>query len=519
MQPEEIGSYLKSLRLQHNLTQKELASKLHITHQAVSNWEKGKSLPDISILSQLGDVYGVSIDNLLLKENGQEEPKKAPMILRRIMVFLGLVMSLNFMAAFLFYNYHIVTSVVNVFLFLILSLLYSFLIRHRKPWIEYLIITAVFIIISLITIPGNFRFYMLDTTDYMKLDEQVDIIYPREFDEMTQAVKYQYIFDQFAIIFTEAEEDIDFFNLSKFYEGGYETIETPGMPIQDLLVVNERIFVTTFDASLPGEFKLYELDFETKEFTLLYESQDVLRMYHAFQQLYFISDPHLEPQTKIYQYDLQTEDMSPPITVDFTVYGMTEYFAEYEDDGGTHMETYFIMSVTNVPSGNGNNVIGLFNYDFELEHTLYEEQDAVRHLLFHDYGHVLIGTEDGAILFQDLDYIRLGEAYARWPKVVSPEMIRVNESLYQEDFQTEEFHLYSEGLFYDDEYYIQGARFLLSDENNDLFAIDNELFGVVRPVGREIEEPRLPSGTRLTLYIIGGLTYGGFLVLGHKPRK
>ena len=59
---------------EHSFTQKELAGKLYITHQAVSNWEKGKALPDIGILSQLGDIYGISIDNLLLKVKIEDKP-------------------------------------------------------------------------------------------------------------------------------------------------------------------------------------------------------------------------------------------------------------------------------------------------------------------------------------------------------------------------------------------------------------------------------------------------------------
>lgn len=47
MNAEIIGKYLKKLRTEHNLTQEELALKLHITRQAISSWENGRFIPDI----------------------------------------------------------------------------------------------------------------------------------------------------------------------------------------------------------------------------------------------------------------------------------------------------------------------------------------------------------------------------------------------------------------------------------------------------------------------------------------
>ena len=44
MNQDKIGNFIKSIRLEHNLTQKELADKLGVTYQAVSKWENGKNL-------------------------------------------------------------------------------------------------------------------------------------------------------------------------------------------------------------------------------------------------------------------------------------------------------------------------------------------------------------------------------------------------------------------------------------------------------------------------------------------
>lgn len=57
-----IGNRLKEIREEHHCTQKELASKLGVSRQSVSNWETGKTLPDILSLMRLSDIYQVSID-------------------------------------------------------------------------------------------------------------------------------------------------------------------------------------------------------------------------------------------------------------------------------------------------------------------------------------------------------------------------------------------------------------------------------------------------------------------------
>lgn len=61
----KIGSRITNLRKQQGFTQYELADKLYVTHQAVSKWENGKSIPSIEILYELTKLFDVSIDYLL----------------------------------------------------------------------------------------------------------------------------------------------------------------------------------------------------------------------------------------------------------------------------------------------------------------------------------------------------------------------------------------------------------------------------------------------------------------------
>ena len=62
---QKIGKKIVSLRKQNNMTQMELADKMGISFQAVSNWERGSSMPDISKLPELAEIFGVSLDELL----------------------------------------------------------------------------------------------------------------------------------------------------------------------------------------------------------------------------------------------------------------------------------------------------------------------------------------------------------------------------------------------------------------------------------------------------------------------
>lgn len=58
-----IARNLTAYRKMMNLTQLELAEKLNYSDKAVSKWERGESLPDVIILKQIADLYGISIDD------------------------------------------------------------------------------------------------------------------------------------------------------------------------------------------------------------------------------------------------------------------------------------------------------------------------------------------------------------------------------------------------------------------------------------------------------------------------
>ncbi len=60
-----LGENIKKLRLEHNLTQENLADFLGVSFQAVSKWERGDTVPDVYMLPVIASFFNVSIDNLL----------------------------------------------------------------------------------------------------------------------------------------------------------------------------------------------------------------------------------------------------------------------------------------------------------------------------------------------------------------------------------------------------------------------------------------------------------------------
>lgn len=62
---KKTGELIAMLRVAAHLTQSQLGERLGISYQAVSKWERGECLPDVSILVDLADILGTTVDNIL----------------------------------------------------------------------------------------------------------------------------------------------------------------------------------------------------------------------------------------------------------------------------------------------------------------------------------------------------------------------------------------------------------------------------------------------------------------------
>ena len=64
----KIGKFISERRKALDMTQMQLAEKLYISDRAVSKWETGKSMPDVSIMLELSNILGISVQELLMGE-------------------------------------------------------------------------------------------------------------------------------------------------------------------------------------------------------------------------------------------------------------------------------------------------------------------------------------------------------------------------------------------------------------------------------------------------------------------
>ena len=77
-----LGEQIKKLRMAKNISQVELADKLSVTKQSISNWENENIMPSIDMLIKIAEYFGVTTDFLLglsekhtLNTEGLSEPK------------------------------------------------------------------------------------------------------------------------------------------------------------------------------------------------------------------------------------------------------------------------------------------------------------------------------------------------------------------------------------------------------------------------------------------------------------
>lgn len=89
----EIGERLKLRRNELGLTQDQVAEKLGITRQTMSNWENGRSYPDIERIVRLSDIYQLSLDELLKGDDQMVKHLQENTVVNHFLkVFIGMLL-------------------------------------------------------------------------------------------------------------------------------------------------------------------------------------------------------------------------------------------------------------------------------------------------------------------------------------------------------------------------------------------------------------------------------------------
>ena len=126
---ENLAINLSKFRKNARLTQAEIAEKLNYSDKAVSKWERGESVPDLYILKQLADFYGVTID-VLLKEPSllkHKSFKNKPLLRAVIAVCSTMMVWLVAVCAYAFINI-IIPSITNTWLAFIYAIPITFIV-------------------------------------------------------------------------------------------------------------------------------------------------------------------------------------------------------------------------------------------------------------------------------------------------------------------------------------------------------------------------------------------------------
>lgn len=70
---EKFGHFLAEVRKEKQMTQKDLADKLFVSDKTVSKWERGNSMPNVTLLIPIADVLGITVTELLTRRKIKRE--------------------------------------------------------------------------------------------------------------------------------------------------------------------------------------------------------------------------------------------------------------------------------------------------------------------------------------------------------------------------------------------------------------------------------------------------------------
>lgn len=116
----DVGQRLKMRRNELNLKQEYVAEELGITRQTISNWENGRSYPDIERIIRLSEIYGLSLDELLKGDQEMVKHLQENMVVNHFLkIFIGMLFVNVLLMVFLLVN----QNLSETFLFIIFALI------------------------------------------------------------------------------------------------------------------------------------------------------------------------------------------------------------------------------------------------------------------------------------------------------------------------------------------------------------------------------------------------------------
>lgn len=214
MDCEKIGSFIMQNRKAKKLTQKQLADKLCVTDRAVSRWERGVGTPDISLLVSLGEILGVSVNEILLGEkidNITKEQSDKILIdsismyrkndVKKMIekIFLIITMSVFLIISISLFNISMIVSNLSIYyIFLIFGGLFISLLAFTKLSKDYLLKRKI-VIISCVVYSISLIFYIFYTGFSYKINGANNYIF------LYNLVPFKNIYEKFYLVFNNIQ--------------------------------------------------------------------------------------------------------------------------------------------------------------------------------------------------------------------------------------------------------------------------------------------------------------------------
>lgn len=133
-----VAENISTLRQMHNMTQSELGERLNYSDKTISKWERGESTPDIGVLVEISDIFGVSMDALVKPMVAEAETvNKEKIILEKP----------RYNHRAIAYISELVPILVAIFAFIITSLIIK---RMSFQWLYFVYAMPIYLIIKLV---------------------------------------------------------------------------------------------------------------------------------------------------------------------------------------------------------------------------------------------------------------------------------------------------------------------------------------------------------------------------------
>ena len=173
----KIADFIKKKRKLKKLTQKELADKLFVTEKAISRWETGRGLPEVSLLLPLSEILDVSVSDIL---NGGEKEKKEDKVIKNLIGYVEENKKSKYKTSFIL---SVVCYIISIFIFLYYLKIDYQNINLVSKYFDYfiklilIVVSSIFIIIGNYNLGNNYLDKIYDKNKLKKVSNLILMIY------------------------------------------------------------------------------------------------------------------------------------------------------------------------------------------------------------------------------------------------------------------------------------------------------------------------------------------------------